>query len=164
MWEKGGNGESMKGKQIFQEVLLAFLVVFCFLGCAGDMEPPQEGEAETSAREDGEEESKEAGESQGETTKGDAQLEAVQKRREIPVDFPFYGEEKEHRLVLAAPEEGQNSYELLYYDEDGKILQQIFCGKLTEPVTFSFDGLAYASWCDLEMFSAGSDTGLLFTW
>ncbi len=95
---------------------------------------------------------------------GDRKAEVAKKRREIPIDFPFYGEEKEHRLVLAAPEDGQNAYELLYYDEDGKILQQIFCGKLEEPVTFSFDGLAYASWYDLELFSAGSDTGLLFIW
>ena len=42
---------------------------------------------------------------------------------------------------MEAPEDGQNAYELLYYDEDGKILQQIFCGKLEEPVTFSFDGV-----------------------
>lgn len=95
---------------------------------------------------------------------GDRKSGVTQKRREIPIDFPFYGEEKDHRLVLAAPEDGQNAYELLYYDGDGKILQQIFCGKLTEPVTFSFDGLAYASWYDLELFSAGSDTGLLFIW
>lgn len=95
---------------------------------------------------------------------GDRKAEGTKRRREIPIDFPFYGEEKEHRLVLAAPEDGQNSYELLYYDGDGKMLQQIFCGKLTEPVTFSFDGLAYASWYDLELFSEGSDTGLLFTW
>ena len=95
---------------------------------------------------------------------GERKAEVTQKRREIPIAFPFYGERESHRLALAAPEKGQNAYELLYYDGDGKILQQIFCGKLTEPVTFSFDGLAYASWYDLEVFSAESDTGLLFIW
>lgn len=35
---------------------------------------------------------------------------------------------------------------------------------VTGPLTFSFDGLAYASWYDLEVFSADSDTGLLFIW
>ncbi len=55
---------------------------------------------------------------------GHRKAEATKKRREIPIDFPFYGEQKEHRLVLAAPEDGQNAYELLYYDVDGKIADQ----------------------------------------
>ena len=55
---------------------------------------------------------------------GHRKAEATKKRREIPIDFPFYGEQKEHRLVLAAPEDGQNAYELLYYDGDGKIADQ----------------------------------------
>ncbi len=99
-----------------------------------------------------------------ELAEADAPAEVTQKRREISIAFPFYGERESHRLVLAAPAEGQNAYELLYYDGDGKLLQQIFCGKLTEPVTFSFDGLSYASWYDLELFSEDSDTGLLFIW
>ncbi len=45
---------------------------------------------------------------------GHRKAEATKKRREIPIDFPFYGEQK-------------------------------------EPVTFSFDGLVYAFWYDLEL-------------
>ncbi len=59
---------------------------------------------------------------------------------------------------------GQDEYELIYYDGDGQVLQQIPCGRLTEPVTFSYDGLAYGTWDNLEIFSDGSDTGLLFIW
>lgn len=90
--------------------------------------------------------------------------EEARKRREIPIDFPFGGEEEGHRLVLAAPEEGQNTYTLIHYNEDGKILQQILCGKLTEPITFSFDAIVFEWQEDLELFSADSDTGLLFLW
>ena len=85
-------------------------------------------------------------------------------KMEIPIDFPFCGEEKEHGLALAALEEGQNTYELLHYDGDGKVIQKIFCGRLTEPVTFSYDGLAYMSRHDLEIFSDGGDRGLLLIW
>lgn len=83
--------------------------------------------------------------------------------REIPVDFPFY-ESEEVTLTLVPSKEAAGEYALMFYDEDGQLLQQIPCGSLTEPVTFSFDGIAYGSWTDLEIFSADSDTGLLFLW
>lgn len=137
----------MKKKKAVIEILLFFTFIFLLAGCTdnSDISKTEKTEAleEASAQKT---------------------QEASPERREIPIDFPFYGEGEEDKLVLAAPEEGQNAYELIYYDKDGKTLQQIFCGKLTEPVTFSFDGLAYGSWMDLEIFSADSDTGLLYIW
>lgn len=137
----------MKQKKTIVELLLFFALTFLFAGCTEDSDISQTEKAETPEKA-----------SVQETE------EISPECREIPINFPFYGEEEEYKLVLAAPEEGQNTYELIYYDKDGKILQQIFCGKLTEPVTFSFDGLAYGSWMDLEIFSADSDTGLLYIW
>lgn len=83
--------------------------------------------------------------------------------KEIPVDFPFYESEK-FTLTLASTEDAAGEYELMLYGEDGLLMQRIPCGRLTEPVTFSYDGLVYGSWRDLEIFSADSDTGLFFRW
>lgn len=134
-------------KKIIIELLLFSALAFLLAGCTENSDRSQTEKTETlevvSVRET---------------------EEVSPERREIPIDFPFYGKREEHKLVLAAPEEGQNAYELIHYDKDRKILQQIFCGKLTEPVTFLFDGLAYGSWEDLEIFSANSDTGLLYIW
>lgn len=137
----------MKRKRVITNLLLVFFFAFLFVGCTGDTEEAEEKTEEVKA--EGAKARKE---------------EIAMERREIPIDFPFYGEREEHKLVLAAPEEGENAYVLIYYNKDGEILQQIFCGKLTEPITFSFDGLSYGSWMDLEIFSADSDTGLLFLW
>lgn len=81
---------------------------------------------------------------------------------EIPVDFPFYETEK-YTITLVSPVDAAGEY-VLMLAEDGQLLQSLSCGRLTEPVTFSYDGIAYGSWRDLEVFSAGSDTGLLFLW
>ena len=83
--------------------------------------------------------------------------------KEIPVDFPFY-ETEEFTLTLAPSGEDAGEYLLLLCDENGQALQEVPCGRLTEPVTFSYDGVGYGHWRDLEIFSAGSDTGLLFLW
>lgn len=122
-------------------MLLLCLPIFCLAGSVRHEGTPQTGNVDISVKESMEEIE--------ETSEADGLAQVRQERREIPISFPFYGEQERHRLTLAAPEEGQNAYELLHYDENGKIIQQIFCGKLTEPVTFSFDGLAYASWYDL---------------
>lgn len=137
----------MKKKKVMIELLLFSVLAFLFGGCTEKADIPVTEKTETL-----------------EEASVQEKEEIPTERREIPIDFPFWGEREEHKLVLAAPEEGQNSYELIYYDKDGKILQQIFCGNLTEPVTFSFDGLAYGSWEDLEIFPADSDTGLLYIW
>lgn len=146
----------MKARKVYitLQILVIFLILaFCAVG-NGESTEISQPEA-TEAQEEGQKASEET----EKIAKNDAAKTVEQTRREILIDFPFSGKQK---LTLAAPEDGQNAYELLYYDEDGKILQQIFCGKLTEPVTFSFDGLSYGSWEDLQIFSAGSDTGLLF--
>lgn len=84
-------------------------------------------------------------------------------REEIRVDFPFYDSE-EYILTLAKLSDYVDEYELMLYDKNGEVLQQIPCGKLVEPIEFSYDGLKYGYYHDLEIFSAGSDTGLLFLW
>lgn len=153
----------MKKKRVIINLLLFSVFAFLFVSCAGDTDIPQTEKVKTSAEPPVQETTNKLEgkiEEKAETEKE----EVSAGRREIPIDFPFYGDKEEHKLVLAAPEEGQNAYELIYYNEDRKILQQIFCGHLTEPVTFSFDGLAYGSWKDLEIFCEGSDTGLLYIW
>lgn len=138
----------MKRKRLFVIFFALFISNTCFMGCAEDRRPTQISDSDK-AEEVPEKETEETAETKPE-------------RREIPIDFPFYGEQEGNRLVLAAPEEGQDAYELIYYDKDGSILQQINCGKLQEPVTFSFDGLAYGSQNDLQIFPEGGDTGILF--
>jgi len=137
----------MKKRQFMIRLFVLIFSAWCLISCAGDTEMPQTEKAKISA-----EEVKEETE------------EIQQERREISIAFPFYGNHEKDRLILAAPEEGQDEYELIYYDGDGQILQQISCGRLTEPVTFSYDGLAYGTWDNLEIFSSGSDRGLLFIW
>lgn len=83
--------------------------------------------------------------------------------REIPVDFPFYGSEA-FRLTLVSSEYTAGEYVLLLCDEKQQLLQQIPCGQLMEPVTFSYDHVAHSSWRDLEIFPDGSGEGLLFLW
>ena len=80
-----------------------------------------------------------------------------------PIDFPFpyYMEEYTLSLVPLWDEPGQ--YALRLCNEYGTIMQQIPCGALTEPVTFWYDDLYYDYYDDLEIFSAGSQTGLLFS-
>lgn len=135
-------------KKISCNFFMLFISNTCFMGCAEDRKPSQISDSDK-AEEVPEKETEETAETKPE-------------RREIPIDFPFYGEQEGDRLVLAAPEEGQDAYELIHYDKDGSILQQIDCGKLQEPVTFSYDGLAYGSQNDLQIFPEGGDTGLLF--
>lgn len=143
----------MKKQRLLVKLFVLLIFVFSFMGCAEDVETRR---TDISGIEE-----EALGNIEQET---EERAETKPERREIPIDFPFYGDQENHRLVLAAPEEGQSTYTLIYYNEDGKILQQIFCGSLTEPVTFSFDGLAYGSWSDLQIFSEGSNTGLLFLW
>lgn len=81
--------------------------------------------------------------------------------REITIDFPF-NETDSYLLTLARLEKPDGEYELRLYDENGKILQQISCGALTEPIQFSYDILYGGIRRDLEIFSADSDTGLFF--
>lgn len=79
------------------------------------------------------------------------------------VDFPFADEEKGYSLTFAASEKDTGEYELKLYDAAGEIIQRISCGKMTEPVQFSYDYLMHPYRC-LQAFSCGSQTGLLFMW
>lgn len=92
-----------------------------------------------------------------------AETSKIQQREEIKIDFPFYDSE-EYTLTLAKLPDSADEYELMLYRKDREVLQQISCGKLAEPIEFSYDGLRYGYYHDLEIFSSGSGTGLLFLW
>lgn len=84
---------------------------------------------------------------------------------EIPIDFPFRQLGQSYSLTLASKETKEKTdreYELWLYDENGEIIQRIFCGVLAEPIAFSYDGLI--GWSDLEIFPEDSSTGLFFCW
>ncbi|MCM1253773.1 MAG: DUF3876 domain-containing protein [Clostridium sp.] len=73
------------------------------------------------------------------------------------------GEYDGYTLILVCTDESAGTYELHLYNKDKKLVQQFPCGELREPISISFDNLNYAdSWVDLEIFSSGSQSGLLF--
>ena len=84
----------------------------------------------------------------------------------IVIDFPFPWTQNEFYedavLILVCVDESAGTYELRLYDKDKNMVQQIPCGKLTEPVSFFYDDLASDYYADLEIFSDGSQSGLLF--
>ncbi len=125
-------GKNLRSKRIVTGIAL-FMAVFSLVGCAGR-------EAET-------------------PSPTPTALVAAKEREEIRIDFPFYDSE-EYELTLAKLPDVPEEYELMLYDGKGEVLQQIPCGKLTEPIRFSFDGIAYGTWNNLEIFPAG----LLFIW
>ncbi|MDE7477662.1 MAG: hypothetical protein K2M91_06900, partial [Lachnospiraceae bacterium] len=83
--------------------------------------------------------------------------------KEIPVDFPFR-ESQHYSLTLALIDESNSKYELRLYGNNKRLLQQIPCGTLTEPIQFSYDDLTYGVYSGLEIFPAEQTTGLFFTW
>ena len=58
----------------------------------------------------------------------------------IVIDFPFPATRdavyEDAELILVCVDESAGTYELRLYDKDKNIVQQIPCGKLTEPVSF----------------------------
>lgn len=87
--------------------------------------------------------------------------EMREEREEKSVDFPFGWGEEDYSLTLSLKGE-TGEYELRLYDENKEILQQISCGKLKEPIEFSYDGIL--GWKDLEIFPADSSVGVYFQW
>ena len=156
--EKESTKEKDMNKFLKMKLIILFIFIFCFAGCARDTEE-SETEPNTTERSTTDTEEK-TEEDTGEAAEEESK-EIQTERQEISIAFPFYGD-REDKLTLAVPENGQDAYELVHYDRDGEIIQRIPCGKLTEPVSFSFDGLVSGN--DLEIFSEGSDTGLLYIW
>lgn len=158
----------MKGISI--RILSLLILLFCIAGCGreeAEIQNKTEMQKKTEMRDELErqEESKTQGESktqeevEGQET--DAAEEVTPAVKEITIDFPF-DELDSYLLTLAQLEKPDGEYELRLYDETGKILQQIPCGALTEPIQFSYDILYGGSMRDLEIFPADSDTGLFF--
>lgn len=146
-------------------IFLLLMLLLCIMGCGREAEDvPKETETEEEFETTEELKMQEADAS-------DMLPSAV---RETPLDFPF--EESEppfekldgYSLTLAQLKAPDGEYELRLYDEEGKILQRIFCGVLVEPIHFQFDSFShstsYGLQKDLEIFSAGSSKGLLFEW
>lgn len=85
------------------------------------------------------------------------------------IDFPFDTEGLTLSLIPAEEAmipagEAPKEYEIKLCDATGRVLQQFSCGKLKEPIQFSYDSLTYGNSPDLELFSSDSQSGLLFTW
>lgn len=81
----------------------------------------------------------------------------------LTIDYPFDDPEA-YALTLEKLPDSPDEYELILHGRYGKVLQQIPCGRLEEPIEFSYDGLAYRTRNNLEIFPSGSTTGLLFVW
>lgn len=81
----------------------------------------------------------------------------------IPIDYPFPGVVKGYTLALVTSNEQEGRYDLQVCDESGTVVQQFPCGMLAEPVTFRYDDLDYDAHPDLEIFSADSQSGILFS-
>lgn len=106
-------------------------------------------------------ETKEIAESKEEPSKPKAQSTVS----ETVIDFPFpFGMEEGCKLTLACIDTEAALYELRFYDKYGTLAQQLSCGQLQEPIRFSYDDLANTGYVydDLEIFSAGAKSGLLF--
>lgn len=147
-----------KIKGISIKILILMILLFCMTGCGREdagmrEEPGLQDEVEVLENIDEQQEVQET-----DIIKGPAPT-----IKEIPVDFPYFYESDSYSLTLARLKEPEGEYELRFYDGDGKILQQISCGMLTEPLRFSYDAFYSGEEC-LEIFPAKGNMGLLFGW
>ncbi|MBD5472992.1 MAG: hypothetical protein HDR20_08860 [Lachnospiraceae bacterium] len=149
----------MRRREVILKTAIIVMVILGLAGCSGKRDAVSP-ETETPA-----EFTQEIPEEQNAETDVSApeELSEVLVREEIRIDFPFHDSE-EYTLTLAKLLDSSNEYELMLYRKEGEVLQRIPCGKLTEPIDFSYDRLDYKDENDLEIFSAGSTTGLLFLW
>ncbi|MDE7265922.1 MAG: hypothetical protein K2N89_00440 [Lachnospiraceae bacterium] len=135
--------------------LLILMMILCMAGC---------GSKEVGVEVEVQEESV----TQEETAISETDLteEEISFIKEIPVDFPFdeLYPSKPYSLTLALQEEPAGAYQLILYNGRGEVLQQVPCGILVEPMQFSYDWIFRRYGPDLEIFPAGSSTGLLFQW
>lgn len=149
----------MRKKEVFLKTVIIVMVILSLVGCSEkrntvlpEAETPNEPMQEVLEEQDVETD-----------FSVPEELLEVSDREEIKIDFPFHDSE-EYTLTLAKLPDSADEYELMLYGKDREVLQQISCGKLAMPLEFSYDGLRYGYYHDLEIFSSGSDTGLLFLW
>ncbi len=88
--------------------------------------------------------------------------EVLLEKMAIPIDFPFPYAMEDYTMSLVPVRGEKGQYDLRICDDSGTAVQRFFCGALTEPLDFRYDDLFYDTYSDLEIFSAGSRTGLLF--
>ena len=152
----------MRRKEALLKTAIIVMAIWGLTGCSGkrDAVSPEAEIAKTP-----EESTQEVLDDQNVETDFPKQeeLSEIPEREEIRIDFPFHDSE-EYTLMLAKQLDSSNEFELMLYGKDGEVLQQIPCGKLAEPIEFSYDRLVYKDGNDLEIFSSGSTTGLLFLW
>lgn len=144
----------MRKRRIVVKIFILLFSVSCFWGCAGNAKLPQAEENEMQI------ESPSPDPEELQTERSEIQDEI---QHEIQIEYPF-SDPEEYVLTLTSVKGTLDEYELILYNKDGEVLQQIPCGKLTEPIDFSFDGIGYGMGYDLEIFSSGSDKGLLLLW
>lgn len=144
----------MKFKRIVIEILIFVMLLGTMAGCDSNKE--EQRQIEDSQEQRTEDELLSAWEEE------QAEREET-KNEEIPIDFPFLDSEA-YMLTLASIEDAPEEYELRLYGQAGEIRQQISCGKLAEPIQFTYDGLSYGAHHDLEIFPAEGSTGMLFIW
>ena len=99
-----------------------------------------------------------------ETIPAKPEEELIQEGVHIDFPFPFTWDDvyEDAVLILVCVDESVGTYELHLYDKDGNIVQKLSCGELAEPIRFSYDDLSSDGREDLEIFSDGSQSGLLF--
>ena len=89
-------------------------------------------------------------------------------RETLSIDFPFpYGME-EYSLTLIPSKTQDGEYDLMLCDETAQTIQQFSCGKIMNPISFSYDDLTCDGYMDLEIFMAAesdnASSGLLLIW
>lgn len=93
--------------------------------------------------------------------------EADRAGEEIPVDYPFTGDQEGYTLSLVPDGAAADAYAVQVCDEAGHRVQRFSCGQVREPEVFC-DSLGWGGKEDLEIFSEaekGPDqVGQLFLW
>lgn len=186
----------MKTKKNIIKMLIFLLLPFCLTGCGGQEaageeniglteEVSEDGDIRKEPKESNEEDIAKDPDSQltdgiagemekeEETIKKELTKEEISPAvKEIPVDFPFWSsalmEDVDYfSLTLAELKEPAGEYELRLYNQNGDVLQQVSCGKLTEPIEIlfgDFNDYSDRHANDMEIFSAGSSKGLYIRW
>lgn len=154
----------MRKKEINRKMFAAVIIAVCIMGCSeradNDSKEPEAVSAEIEKNMESSETENRSGENRLEENIPEENMPEDPKREEIIIDYPFE-ESLGYKLTLAKLPDLADEYELVLYDKEGEVLQQIPCGRLEAPIEFSYDRMRWHDH-DLEIFPSGSKTGLLF--
>ena len=156
-----GDKIGMRTKKTVVKMTALLTVLFWLVGCGAKEAVPQLADktVEETEKEDG-------------SGKEDVKKEIASAVKETPVDFSFWSsalrEEVDYfTLTLAELSEPAGEYELRLYNQKGDVLQQVPCGKLTEPIEITFGEFGRYTGSPvryMEIFSAGSPEGVYIGW